>query len=176
MKEKKEIRRYIKSLKEKQTREEILTESKTILLKVESTQEFKESNTILMFWSMDDEIYTVDFINKWYKSKTILLPCIVGDDLILKQYNGEDSLIEGEKYGIPEPNTEEFKNLELLDLIITPGVAFDKNLNRMGRGKGFYDKLLKQTNSYKIGIAFSYQILDYIPTEEHDVKMNQILY
>ena len=63
-----------------------------------------------------------------------------------------------------------------MQLIVVPGVAFDRMGNRMGRGRGFYDRLLKSTpNAYKVGVAFDFQILDTIPTESFDVPMNKVV-
>ncbi|MBR2476274.1 MAG: 5-formyltetrahydrofolate cyclo-ligase, partial [Bacteroidaceae bacterium] len=63
----------------------------------------------------------------------------------------------------------------LIDLIIVPGVAFDRNLNRLGRGKGYYDRLLTNSNAYFIGIGYDMQVVDSITTEPHDIKMNCII-
>ena len=62
-----------------------------------------------------------------------------------------------------------------IDWIIVPGVAFDKKLNRLGRGKGYYDKLLVQTSATKIGICYELQLFDEIPAEPHDIKMDFII-
>ena len=57
-----------------------------------------------------------------------------------------------------------------------PGVAFDRKGNRMGRGRGFYDRMLKSTpNALKFGVAFDFQLLDDIPVEPHDVKMDRVI-
>jgi 5-formyltetrahydrofolate cyclo-ligase len=61
-------------------------------------------------------------------------------------------------------------------MIIVPGVAFDRHNNRMGRGRGFYDRLLKSTpNAYKVGVAFNFQMVELVPTEEFDVPMNAVI-
>ena len=61
-------------------------------------------------------------------------------------------------------------------MIIVPGVAFDPTGNRMGRGRGFYDRLLKSTpNAIKVGVAYDFQMLDTLPVEPHDVKMDLII-
>ena len=77
-------------------------------------------------------------------------------------------------YNIIEPIGESISPSKL-DLIIVPGVAFDKNKNRLGRGKGFYDKLLSEVTCCKIGICYDFQLLEYLPCEDHDIKMNLIV-
>lgn len=65
--------------------------------------------------------------------------------------------------------------LNLLDFILVPGVAFDLHGHRLGRGKGYYDRLLKQTRGTTCGVAFDEQIVGEIPVEPHDLKVNCIL-
>ena len=61
-------------------------------------------------------------------------------------------------------------------MIVVPGVAFDRQGNRMGRGRGFYDRLLKTTpNAIKVGVAYDFQLLDKIPIEEFDVPMDYVM-
>jgi 5-formyltetrahydrofolate cyclo-ligase len=63
-----------------------------------------------------------------------------------------------------------------VELIVVPGVAFDPTGNRMGRGRGFYDRLLKSTpNAMKVGVAYDFQLLDKIPVEPHDVPMDSVI-
>lgn len=144
--------------------------------KVEELDRFREAKVVLLYWSMEDEVQTHDFVEKWYKSKTILLPCVDGDDLRLRQYTGADCMREGEQFGIGEPTGEEYTDLESVDAIIVPGVAFDKEGHRMGRGRGFYDRLLKSTpNAYKIGVCFDFQMVENVPVEPHDVMMDRVV-
>ena len=125
---------------------------------------------------MEDEVQTHDFVNRWYQQKTLLLPCVDGDDLRLRQYTGPECLKEGEQFGIGEPTGPEFTDLNSVQMIIVPGVAFDRHNNRMGRGRGFYDRLLKSTpNAYKVGVAFNFQMVELVPTEEFDVPMNAVI-
>ena len=80
-------------------------------------------------------------------------------------------------YGILEPRIEKIRktNVEDLELIIVPGIAFDKNGNRLGHGKGYYDRILGKTNATKIGLAFEFQIVGKIPTNENDKPVDIII-
>lgn len=182
--EKKEVRRQIRALKRAMTDDEKRRQSEFIMHQVEQMTAFLEAQTVLLYWSMDDEVQTHDFVDRWCQSKKILLPCVDGDDLLLRPYTGRDCLVAGEQFGIGEPAAYDatgnalpvFTDLEAIDLIIVPGVAFDRDGNRLGRGRGFYDRMLKSTpNALKVGLAFDFQMLDKVPTEPFDVKMDFVI-
>lgn len=173
--QKKEIRKQIREIKKTYSLKEKKELSIPIWEKIEKEDWFKNSKTILLYWSMDDEVYTHDFILKWYKEKTILLPCVEGDDLRLRIFEGIESMKEGVLYSILEPTGEEYLDYNNIDLMIIPGVGFDKENNRLGRGRGFYDRLLSKVHSIKVGVCFGFQFLDNMPIEEFDVKMNYVV-
>lgn len=172
---KKEIRKKIKQLKKDISLDVKKLRSCKILEKLENNETFLNAKTVMLYWSMDDEVYTHDFVLKWACQKKIILPCVNGSLLDLRIFKGMENLVEGEGFGILEPSGDLFTDIESLDLIIVPGVAFDKNNNRMGRGKAYYDKLLRTTDCNKIGLCFDFQLLDSVPINEYDVKMNSIL-
>ncbi|NOR46334.1 MAG: 5-formyltetrahydrofolate cyclo-ligase [Candidatus Delongbacteria bacterium] len=175
---KKTLRKQIKLIKRSLSSDDRAIHSNTVIRKLEESVEFKNSHTIFIYWAMDDEVDTREFIIKWYKKKTFILPTIDGDDLILKKFSGIDSLRDGDLYAIPEPKGEPFETLNDIDLAIIPGVAFDKQNNRMGRGKAYYDKILRKIKgrSILIGICFDFQLVDEVPVEEHDITMNKVIH
>ena len=166
----------MRELKRAVPMEEKLRRSETVMRGVEGLAEFRRAKVVLLYWSMADEVQTHAFVERWYKAKTLLLPCVDGDDLVLRQYTGPKCMVAGEQFGIGEPTGEVWNDLEAVELIVVPGVAFDGQRNRMGRGRGFYDRLLKSTpNAVKVGVAYDFQLLDSIPTEPHDVKMDRVI-
>lgn len=176
--EKTEVRKLIRELKRAVPLEEKLRRSEHIMCQVEKLPEFQKAHVVLLYWSMTDEVQTHSFVNRWYNEKVLLLPCVDGDDLRLRQYTGPDCMVAGEQFGIGEPNASlpEYTDLDKVEMIIVPGVAFDPTGNRMGRGRGFYDRLLKSTpNAIKVGVAYDFQMLDTLPVEPHDVKMDLII-
>lgn len=173
--DKKQLRKQIRERKKEFSLSEKIELSKPIFEKIEKEELFKKAKVVLLYYSMDDEVYTHDFVEKHYKTKTILLPCVDGDDLILRQYLGIESMKAGEQFGILEPVGKEFNDLEKIDLMIIPGVAFDEEKNRLGRGRGFYDRLLKTVNATKIGVCFDFQVVEQVPTEDFDVKMDVVI-
>ena len=78
-------------------------------------------------------------------------------------------------HGIPEPTEIVPISIEEIEIILVPGLAFDKTGARMGFGKGYYDKLLETRKAIKIGICYDFQLLDKIPSEPHDVPMDIII-
>ncbi len=89
----------------------------------------------------------------------------------LAEYTGK---MKSGKFGIPEPANPVFAP-EKLDLIIVPGVAFDRDGNRLGRGGGFYDRLLPQYRATRVGICFDFQCLEEIKTESHDCRVDVVV-
>lgn len=172
---KKELRRQIKELKQNISIEDKKKKSFIIFRRIEQLVKFKTSQTVMVYWSMPDEVYTHDFILKWHKEKVIILPVVNGDDLELRIFTGVENMTTGQSFGISEPIGEKFDKPEDIDLIIVPGIAFDSSNNRMGRGKAYYDKLLKKSNAYKVGICFNFQLIDSVPVDEHDVKMDLVI-
>ena len=149
--------------------------SADVLNRLEAHPVFQQAHTILIYHSLPDEVNTHDFIRKWSAHKQILLPVVIGDDLELRRYTGSADLKKG-AYGIEEPVGEPFTDYDSIDLAIIPGVAFDTHGNRLGRGKGYYDRLLPRLpHTYKIGICFPFQLLEEIPTEALDVRMDEVL-
>ena len=98
-----------------------------------------------------------------------------GNNLDLRVFRGIEDLIAGESFGILKPAGELFTAYEAIGLILVPGVAFDVDNNRMGRGKAYYDKLLASLDAFKLGVCFDFQLLQSVPTDEHDIKMDFIV-
>jgi len=174
--QKKELRQQIKSAKKLYSENDLLIFSNEIFNKLESLNIFQYSSIILCYWSIAGEVFTHDFIKKWYQKKMILLPGIAGENLILKKFNGFDKLITGENFNILEPSGQAYTDWEKIDIAIIPGIAFDKNNNRLGRGKAFYDKLLTGLSAFRIGVCFKFQYFESIPINKHDIKMDMVIY
>lgn len=169
------LRKEIGLLKSTYTDEDLYNFSTHIFQRLTQTEAFKKAKCILAYYSFTQEVFTHDFIEKYAQEKKIILPVVEKDVLVLKEYKGKDQMHLSE-YGILEPTGADFSDYSQIDLGIIPGVVFDKNLNRLGRGKGYYDKLLPLLdNAYLVGICFSFQLKDTIPIEPHDFPMNSIV-
>lgn len=150
-------------------------QSAEILAALEAHPAFRAASTVLLYHSLKDEVDTHEFIRKWSRKKRILLPVVVGDDLELRIYTGPDDMAIG-AYGIDEPTGELFTDYAAIDFIAVPGVAFDRSGNRLGRGKGYYDRLLPRIPSaYKAGICFPFQLVEEVPAEAFDIRMDEVI-
>ena len=173
--QKKQIRREIKQLKDCISPEEKLKRSVVILSKLEKNRTFQNASCVMLYWSMEDEVQTHDFVIKWAAHKEIILPSVQNDVLALRKFEGIQRLKTGEKYGIQEPEGEDFIDIDRIDVVIVPGIAFDKENNRMGRGKAYYDRLLNKLKAYKIAVCFDFQLIENVPVDEYDVKMDEVI-
>jgi len=148
-------------------------QSARIMERLESDEDFVNAHTILLYASLEDEVDTHDLIARHEKDKCILLPIVVGDTLELRIYNGH---WEQGAFGIMEPTGSKFDALEQIDIAIIPGIAFDREGHRLGRGKGYYDKLLPSLpHCKKIGVCFPFQLVDQVPTDLHDITMDKVI-
>ena len=175
--DKKELRKQIKALKDQYSLEQKMEMSRPLWHELEQNVFFQEARTVLIYWSMDDEVFTHDYVVKWAGEKKILLPCVKGDVLELRVCEGMESLKPGEAFGILEPVGELYTDYDAIDMIVVPGVAFDGQGNRLGRGRGYYDKILKETRAArKVGICFDFQFVEEVPVDELDVRMDLVIH
>jgi|TARA_B110000238_G_scaffold180197_1_gene204038 5-formyltetrahydrofolate cyclo-ligase len=129
------------------------------------------------YYPINFEVDDLELLKRFEKNKfNISLPVIKKNfQMDFYKWSFFDSL-KINKYGIPEPET---KNIVYPDVILVPLVAFDKNLNRLGYGGGFYDRLIKKLSKkkkvIKIGLALSVQKIDNVPIDMHDQKLDYIV-
>jgi len=129
------------------------------------------------YYPVNFEVDDLELLKKFEKNKfNISLPVIKKNfQMDFYKWSFSDSL-KINKYGIPEPET---KNIVYPDIILVPLVAFDKNLNRLGYGGGYYDRLIKKLSKkkkiMKIGLAFSFQKIDKVPINIYDQKLDYII-
>ena len=173
--QKKELRKLIRQRKAEHTAEEKAGMSARICRQVLTDPHWAKANNVFLYHALTDEVDTTMLIDAaMHEGKTVLLPVIDGDDLRLKIHTGAT---QTGSYSIQEPIGEEFTCYKEIALAIVPGMAFDKKGNRLGRGRGFYDRTLpKLAEAYKIGLCFPFQLLESIPCEAYDIKMDAVLY
>jgi 5-formyltetrahydrofolate cyclo-ligase len=173
---KKELRKHISVLKAQFSEEKRLSESNNIIDQILLLPQFQQAKVVMGYHPLPDEVDILPLFQKFLGKKTLLLPVLVGDDIELREYKGEEFLKAG-KFNILEPTSLSFYNdYDSIDLVIVPGVAFSKDGNRLGRGRGYYDRFLPKLNrAYKLGVGFSFQIVDYVPTDIYDQPLDCVL-
>ena len=140
---------------------------------LEQSAAFQLAERILMYHSLPDELSTIEFIDKWSDRKQFFLPRVNGVNLELLPYHR--SRLSLGAFHIEEPQGDEITPPDTMELIVVPGVAFDRNGNRVGRGKGFYDRLLAETDATTVGVGYDFQLFDSVPTEPHDAPLDVII-
>ncbi|MBR5844568.1 MAG: 5-formyltetrahydrofolate cyclo-ligase [Bacteroidaceae bacterium] len=167
------LRRQMRQSKAALTPEQKSAESSAVWQHVESTAVFAQAEHVLLYHSLPDELGSHDVIDRWVAlGKSVYLPVVIGDDLVVRRYSSE-AMQQGE-FNIMEPTGLDV-DTDVLQLIIVPGVAFDRNGNRLGRGKGYYDRLLSRTKATCIGVCYECQLVPAIPAEPHDKVMHYII-
>lgn len=175
---KKSLRAEVRRQKASYTQAELASMSEAICLSVINDGLWRAAQTVLLYHPLPDEVDVRMLIQRAYDAgKCVLLPVVVGDDLELRLYQGPQSLAEG-SYGILGPVGEAFRlgDYYRINLAIVPGMSFDSRGCRLGRGKGYYDRLLPRlTEAYLMGVCFPFQRRAQIPAEVHDVVMDEVV-
>ena len=166
-----EVRRRIKLLSE----EEKQSSATAIFAKIEATEAFAKAECVALFVAMWDEVPTTETLERWRGlGKHVVIPRVEGDIMRYYDYH-PDRMIVG-AFGIIEPVGNKEVSADAIDLMIVPARAFTPNGDRMGRGGGFYDKYmsLEGFRAVKYGVAFACQIFDTLPTDPHDISVDEV--
>ena len=154
--------------------QEVKSDSRKIVEQIERMQCWKDARTVMLYYPIHNEVDLRHLVHEYADEKTFLLPATVGGHQIeVRVYEKNRPLKKG-RFGIPEPDTEVWKGD--IDLILVPGVAFDRNLYRLGRGGGYYDRFLKHySKSLKIGVCYEFQLHKDLPTQIFDIRMDRVV-
>ena len=180
---KKELRTAMKARLAAVSKDETLRASKSVLAQLESLEQWKRAEIVLAFLSMKDEINTIPILNAAQEQgKTFAVPRVVGPDLVFYQLSYLEKDVAPGAFGILEPVSGlcpvAVETLsEHHSVALVPGLAFDKENFRLGRGKGFYDRFLASAGDslYKIGIGYSFQLVEKVPREPHDKALDLVI-
>lgn len=139
---------------------------------IKNEEFYKRAKVVLIYKSLPKEAPTDELIKCVMAEKAVAVPVMVGDDLKASLIDDTTAFNKG-GFSVDEPSEIKEINKEEIDLFIVPGVLFDKTGARLGYGKGFFDRFL--TTRCKVGLAFSSQVIERFPTDEHDIYMDYIL-
>lgn len=177
MNDKVKIRKKILKLRKSFSEKERASKDMLIAKNLESLDIFKDAHHILFYYSVKGEAGTQDLIKNHLTSKQLYLPVVRGkSNFQAVPVNRPLDLKIGFE-GVPEPTGHDPSSVydNQLELIIAPGVAFDKKGNRIGMGKGYYDRYFAKNVAVKIALAYEEQVLDYVPKDKYDVSIDLIV-
>ena len=145
-------------------------------------QRLNDVQTIVAYYPLPDEVDIRPLLDEWIaEGKTVFLPKVTGDDTMeLRRYTGRDDMHEG-AFHILEPSgvTEVVTEGRLLCDILVPGMAFDAQGHRLGRGRGYYDRFLRTMGSHPsvrtIGVCFDFQKVPEVPVDEYDMPVDEVI-
>ena len=153
--------------------------SRAICARLEAEGVWRNARTVLAFMPLESEPDITALFPQFLAAGRILaLPRF---DPVAGSYQAAQitapatQLVHG-RYGVLEPQAEcALLSLKELDLALVPGIGFSLNGCRLGRGKGYFDRMLSEVRGWKCGVAFDWQVTVEIPTEPHDIRLNSIV-
>ena len=176
--EKNKIRKEILGKRNTLSTEEV--EKKSDLI-IENLGKFiKNAENIMIFMDMKNEV-RITKLMELYPKKSFFIPKITDSknrEMKINKYEENELVLH--KFGYYESSSSDFYNENILDIVIVPAVVFDLEKNRIGFGGGYYDTFLKKIREENkkilfIGICYDFQIIEKVPTEEHDVVLDFVV-
>ena len=185
---KEELRQQMRQIKRQFTPQQLEELSLPIVVRLKDR--IKNAQTIVVYYSLPDEVNTHDLIDDLVaEGKTVLLPKVIDDETMeLRRYNGRQNMKEGVLH-LLEPDGKPFTNYSQIDMVLVPGLAFDAAGHRLGRGRGYYDRFLNKVGTVLLcqdsltqknrpsvfGVCFDFQKVPAVPTDEHDIIVDEVI-
>lgn len=171
---KKEIRHDMINKRKNLTHDEVITKSSKICTKIINNDCYNNAEIIFCYSAINNEVDLEMLIkHAILHNKKIAFPKVISKyEMRFFYVNSLSDMKEG-YYNILEPDTS--RPATKADLIIVPGVAFNKEGFRLGYGGGFYDRFFEENTIYSIGVGYDFQLIENMPVMEHDKKLNQII-
>lgn len=179
-----ELREKVRTVRRGQTEEQTLEKSRRIQERLFTLQEFLNSRTVTFYVAkkVEGEVETKQMIRDSLRmTKRVLVPITDRPSrrLIFSELRDYEEELAPGIFDIPEPR-EEYRRIvpsENTDLVVVPGIVFDSRGYRLGYGFGYYDRFLYMLSpeTPTVGLAFEFQIVEEIPTEEHDIPVHKII-
>ena len=174
---KKEARQQVKEWMKKLDKIYIEKADQSIFKQIKELKEFREAKTIFCYASMKNEVDTWQLITLALKQgKNVGVPLCIGKGIMeVRQVHALEDFEEG-AYGIMEPSRNcPVLSKEKIDMAVIPCVSADREGRRLGHGAGFYDRFLDGATFPKILVCYKELMMDQVPTEEHDILMDQVI-
>ncbi len=182
--QKKELRKEAKTYRKSLSENDRLDKSSAIISNLKALKDFQKAEVILMYASLPDEVETLSLIRELTEEdkKSVYCPVTQGDEMEFYKISSVDDLKEG-NFHVLEPKSLAERRLVLQNdvyyCMLMPGLMFDKKGNRLGYGKGYYDKYLarvfKDVNLITIALSYEAMVKDAIPAEETDWRADYVV-
>lgn len=175
------IRKQVLKVRNAMPEDEVRRLSGLIFQNLRLNSFFEESKHVMIYLDFKHEVETGLVINYCLENgKKVYIPICIPEthEICVSRITSLDELQKGH-FGIREPKAEYIRlsDSSLIDLVLVPGVAFDKAGNRIGFGAGYYDRFMKRLNpdAVKAALAYSFQVVDRIPSDEYDIPVDYII-
>ena len=177
---KESLRREIRRRKQQYTPAQLEALSEPIIERLKPR--LAEAKTVLAYYSLPDEVCTHQLLDDLVaEGKTVLLPKVLdATTMELRLYTGPHDLAPG-PFGIMEPSGSPYSlssGIPSIDVALIPGVAFDAEGHRLGRGRGYYDRFLRTMRTVpfvRIGLCFDFQKVESVPSDAHDIPVDLVI-
>lgn len=172
--DKKRVRELLAQKRRLLSKEDIAEQSSKVVAAVEQMPLFQSAKTVLIYYPTHNEVDLLSLIKRYKKEKTFLFPVVHRKTMTACPYEGNAKMHRG-KFNIPEPTTEPY--VGDIDLILVPGVGFDKRGNRLGRGGGYYDKFITRLGrkTLLVGVGYDFQLVEEVPANRWDKRLDYLV-
>jgi len=157
------------------TPEKVNDASEKVMARIEAMQHFRDAKVVMVYYPVNKEIDLRPLVRKYAQEKTFLFPALahLTHRMEARVYEPHVPFIKG-RFGIPQPQSPAYTGA--IDLIITPGISFDKHHWRLGRGGGFYDRFLRHyMHVQKVGVCYDFQLHEKVPRWIFDRRVNRVI-
>lgn len=175
------LRRHLRELADQMTNEQVAQKSLVACDLLCKTPEFTQAKVVMFFLSLSHEVETEQAIWQAFDmGKAVLVPKVdwtTRKMTAVKLTSTEAELVEDPKGQLRSPKEIEPVEVSIIDMVVVPGLGFDKTGNRLGLGGGFYDRYLsgKDFRGVKCGLAFEEQVIEEIPVADHDQEIDMLV-
>ena len=170
------LRQHLLAVRQAQSEVEQAAKSRRIRQHLETLPFYKNALLVMYYVAAHGEASLNPLIQGSLEQKMVLLPRTNLETKMIEPYElrkWED--LRPAPFGLSEPPQDQWLPPEFLELVLVPGVAFDRAGNRLGHGYGYYDRFLKGTHAVRVGIAYQFQIVDKVPVGPWDQEMDVVV-
>lgn len=178
--DKSRLRKQVYARLQRQREDTRRRKSEAVWRRLQRLKVFRLAKTVCCYVSLPDEVQTGPLITQMLEAgKRVVVPKVQGRRLALSEVKDPARELVPGAFGVLEPKPGAFRPvaMERLDLVLVPGLAFDRRGHRLGRGEGYFDRFLARVpeDIPTIGICYDFQLVDRLPNEPHDQAVGAVI-